>query len=223
MRTLLRLLGCLALALLLTSASAADEKKDDKKDKKEEKKDKKDEKKPQKGMQIPDAMEQLLDGLGGGGLDDEAMQEIRQQIARMRKVIDQIQKGGGVPKLPPLGAMPKLPQLGGGGMVPPVARRASLQETRLGVKLSEPSAALIDQLDLPRDQGLVLEEVGANSAAAKAGLKSNDILLEVNGTTVSRKKEEFDKVLAAVEADKAVEVVVMRKGKKETLKGLKLP
>jgi len=70
---------------------------------------------------------------------------------------------------------------------------------------------------------MVLEALGPNSPAAKAGLKPHDILLEVNGKPVPSKREEFDKLLASIEPNKKVEVVVLRKGKKETVKDLTLP
>jgi len=216
MRSLKWLAGCLVLAGLLLSGPAmrADEQKTDKDaDKKEEKK--KEEKKDRLDVPFPD-LEKLLEALGGG-LGDEPLKELREQMERMREAMKQMQKGRGG-----FGVLPLFPPVGGGGMGTPVVRR-SLQESRLGAKLSEPTAALIDQLDLPKDQGLVLDEVGGNSAAAKAGLKAYDVLLEVDGKAVSRKKGEFDKLLSAVKADKAVDVVVMRKGKKETLEGLKLP
>jgi hypothetical protein len=219
MRSLARFVGCLTLAALLLSGATA--RADEKKDKKEEKK--KEEKKNDKlDMPFPD-LEKLLDALGGG-LDEEQLKEFRQRMEKMREALKQMQKGGGLP-----GGFGGGFGLGGGlgglpgGMPVPAARRASVQEARLGAKLREPSAAMIDQLDLPKDQGMVLEDVGPNSPAAKAGLKAHDILLEVNGKAVSWKKDEADKVLAGVEANKAVDVVVMRKGKKETLKGLKLP
>jgi hypothetical protein len=226
MRNLLRLVGCLTLAAVLLSGATAraDEKKDT--DKKQEKK--KDQKKDDKlDAPFPD-LEKLLDALGGG-LDEEQLKEFRQRMEKMREMLKQMQKGGGLP-----GGFGGGFGLGGGlgggglgggfgGMPAPAVRRASVQEARLGAKLREPSAAMIDQLDLPKDQGMVLADVGPNSPAAKAGLKANDILLEVNGKALSSKKDEADKVLAGVGANKEVDVVVMRKGKKETLKGLKLP
>jgi hypothetical protein len=221
----MRWLGCLALAALLASpAWAADEKKDKKE--KEKKEAPKKEQKDDLDVPIPD-LGKLLEGLGGG-LDEEELKLFRQQMDRVREALKQMQKGrgglGGLPMFPAPGrgglGAPMFPPLGGGGLP---ARGTSVQEARLGAKLSEPTPALVDQLDLPKGQGLVLEEVGANSAAAKAGLKANDIILELNGKAVSRKKEDFEKALAEVGADKAVDVVVMRKGRKETLKGLKLP
>jgi membrane-associated protease RseP (regulator of RpoE activity) len=96
-------------------------------------------------------------------------------------------------------------------------------EGRLGVAASPPSATLADQLDLPRGQGLVLEEVEPGSAAAKAGLKPHDILLELNGKTVPDDIAELSRQLQDIKAGTAVDAVVLRKGKLETIKGLKLP
>lgn len=94
---------------------------------------------------------------------------------------------------------------------------------RLGVRVERPSEVLSSQLDLPTGQGLVLTDVPAESVAGKAGLKPNDILLEMGGKSVSSNFPEFHKMLADLKPDTAVDVVVMRKGKKETIKGMKLP
>lgn len=101
--------------------------------------------------------------------------------------------------------------------------RTTNSHPRLGAEVMPPDGALVDQLDLPKDKGLVLGKVAPNSAAAKAGLKPHDILLELNGKAVTSNVSEFRKFLAGVEANKPVDAVVLRKGKKETVKGLKLP
>ncbi len=94
---------------------------------------------------------------------------------------------------------------------------------RLGVQVSKPSDALVDQLDLPKDQGQVIEQVIPDSAAAKAGLKRHDVLLELNGKAVPADFPEFVKEVAEIKADAKVDAVVLRKGKKETVKGITLP
>jgi hypothetical protein len=113
---------------------------------------------------------------------------------------------------------------GGGGFVPggPFGLARS-GEGRLGVMARKPSETLVEQLDLPKGQGLVVEEVQKDSAADKAGLKAHDILLEVGGKAVPDDLTEFKKNLKDVKADAAVDLVVLRKGKKETIKGVKLP
>lgn len=98
-----------------------------------------------------------------------------------------------------------------------------VRNNRLGANLESPSAAVAAQLDLPRGQGQVVKSVQPNSAAAKAGIQVNDILLEVDGKPVSSNMQEFQKVLDAVKADAAVEVMVLRKSQKTPIKGLKMP
>jgi len=94
---------------------------------------------------------------------------------------------------------------------------------RLGADVESPSGALADQLDLPKGQGVVLKHVREGSAAAKAGLKAHDILLEFDGKAVGRDLAELDKQLEKIKEDQAVSVTLLRKGKTETVKGLKLP
>jgi len=106
--------------------------------------------------------------------------------------------------------------------LPNVPGRLNTQN-RLGVRLEQPSDALIAQLGLAEGKGQVLAEVRDNSAAAKAGLKAHDILLELHGKDVSSVQAEFVKVLNAIKTGEAVDAVVLRKGKRETIKGITLP
>jgi beta-lactamase regulating signal transducer with metallopeptidase domain len=94
---------------------------------------------------------------------------------------------------------------------------------RLGVRISPPNETLADQLDLPKGQGLVIDQVVAESPAAKGGIKNNDILLEFNGKPVPNNVQEFVRSVHEIKADAKVDAVVLRKGKKETIKGLTLP
>jgi beta-lactamase regulating signal transducer with metallopeptidase domain len=94
---------------------------------------------------------------------------------------------------------------------------------RLGAQVRPPEPALVAQLDLPKGQGQVLEEVAPNSPAAKAGMKSHDVLLGLAGKSVPSGNREFGELLKGVKPSAPVDGVVMRKGKKETIKGLSLP
>jgi PDZ domain len=113
-------------------------------------------------------------------------------------------------------------RLGGlnGRALPTPTRR---EESRLGAWMEKPSATLVDQLELPKNQGQVVSELAPTSPAAKAGLKQHDILLELDGKAVPSEETEFVKLLSEIKADKPVEAVVLRKGRRETLKGLSLP
>jgi hypothetical protein len=94
--------------------------------------------------------------------------------------------------------------------------------SRLGVKLVTPSEVLADQLDLPKGQGLVVAEVFDGSEAARAGLKLNDVLLELNGKAVARDVDAVRKLVEEIKPSVPIEAVVLRKGKKVTIKGLTL-
>ncbi|HEY1860309.1 MAG TPA: M56 family metallopeptidase, partial [Gemmataceae bacterium] len=174
----------------------------------------------------PDDLDQLR-------LQVEKLQ--RQQMEELRKAMQKLQEaqrarfaapggvggvGGGI-GLAPVRAIP-------GVAVADVAGAEGVfdrtpREGRLGVVVGKPSSTLAEQLDLPKGQGLVVEQVTADSAAAKAGIKSHDILLELNGKAVPSDTGELMKILADIKPDKAVDAVVLRKGKKETIKGLSLP
>jgi C-terminal processing protease CtpA/Prc len=97
------------------------------------------------------------------------------------------------------------------------------QEARLGARFSKPSTILVNQLGLTKGQGLVVDYVFKDQAAAKAGIKVHDVLLQVNGRPVSTDLVEFRKQLAQIEPDALVTAVVLRLGRQETVYGLKLP
>jgi hypothetical protein len=154
-------------------------------------------------------------------VNDQAMKEMRQRLDEARKQLEkamqQMQQG--------FPAMPRVEMIPGGVWVGPgrMYRQGAVQESRLGAQIRKPSNTLVDQLDLPKGQGQVLEEVGANSAAAKAGLKQHDILLELAGKPVPSSTKEFSDLLKDVKPNTPINAVVLRKGKKETIKGLSLP
>ena len=235
--------GLLALGLVAGGVSlkavAAENKKSETAEKQQEnaappKNDNKDRKKPERGTGLPIEIEDLLEQFQGG-IDEDAMKqmrrqmdEVRRQMDEARKQMEQLRQGG---KLVPLQGL----DLDGGIVIPNIpnipnlpmnnmrARAVPPRQPRLGVQVTAPSQTLVDQLELPTDQGLVLEEVGPNSAAGKAGLKSHDVLLEMNGKPVPNKVESFYKMLDEIKPNEPVDAVVLRKGKKETIKGLTLP
>ncbi len=134
---------------------------------------------------------------------------------RMQQWMEEMQKRFGQMQ-PGLGGF-VFPNFPGFGNVPPQT------PGRLGVMVEAPSDAMIEQLDLPEGQGLVVGEVIPDSPAAKAGLKPHDILLEFNGKPVPNNPQDFRAMVGDIKADTEVSAVVMRKGKRETIKGIKLP
>lgn len=96
-------------------------------------------------------------------------------------------------------------------------------ESRFGAKLEKLSEALVEQLDLPKNQGLLLTKVKADSPAAKAGLKNNDVLLELGGKAVPNNLPDLNKMMDDIKPDSTVDALVLRKGKKELVKDVTLP
>lgn len=194
-----------------------DTKKKSKKDAKDEDEPKKEEKKLKiqlngQDIELPD-IEEIIKNLPQN-IDPEKLAEIRKQIEQargeMRKHMEELRKN-----------MPEgLP-----GRFGPFrsGRMFAAQQGRLGVRVEVPSAVLADQLDLPKGQGLVIEDVTPDSPAAKAGLKSHDILLQFNGKPVPSNPAEFAEALRDIKVDATVDVVVKRKGKEEKIKDVQLP
>jgi hypothetical protein len=139
------------------------------------------------------------------------MQRQQDQVRRLRERLEAPLLGG-----MPGGAFP-------GGFPGAGAENGSAAAARLGARVEAPAAALVEQLDLPKNQGLLLDEIEEGSAAAKAGLKRYDILLELGGKAVPRDLADFANLLDDIKADTPMEAVVLRKGRNERIKGLKLP
>jgi hypothetical protein len=223
---LLTVSGLLSLAVLLSgvgparSKAAADDKRvldkvvtkqDDKKappadEKDPRKKNKDDKKKTKPATGFPD-IDELMKRIPQG-LDENQIRTIRQQLQQARRQMEEALQLANRMR-------PRDPFLRRWANVP--------HEGRLGVRVATPSSTLAAQLDLPKGQGLVIEDVIPDSVAAKAGLKPNDILMEVAGKPVSSQPERLARLVHDLEADKKFDVVVLRKGKKETIKDLTLP
>jgi hypothetical protein len=99
----------------------------------------------------------------------------------------------------------------------------ALGDVRLGVQLDRPTPALSDQLDLPANRGLVVAGVLPETPAAAAGILPHDVLLEIGGKPVLTDVVDLQRVLREFKADEKVDLVLVRKGKKVTLKDVKLP
>jgi hypothetical protein len=92
-----------------------------------------------------------------------------------------------------------------------------------GGMVLEPAAdALLDQLNLPAAKGMIIAGIESDSAAAEAGLKMHDLVIKVNQDAVPADARELLKALGEGKSE-PVDLVVIRKGKEQTLKAVKLP
>ncbi len=162
--------------------------------------------------------------LGGAGLvlaqaKDEPKKpdtpDLQKQIEDLRKELAELRKEmSATPR--PLQGLRNLEVFPGGV-------RMGRTDGRLGVMVERPGDALADQLNLKSGKGLLVTDVVPDSPAAKAGLKPHDVLLQFDGKDVPDEPFEFARMINDVKADTAVELVLLRKGKQETVKDVKLP
>jgi hypothetical protein len=96
-------------------------------------------------------------------------------------------------------------------------------DERLGLKTTALPPLVREQFGLSKDEGLAVEKVAPDSVAAKIGLKANDILLKIDGQQVPGGPAPFRTLLTGLKSGKSVEVVVLRRAKQETLKGMIVP
>ena len=98
---------------------------------------------------------------------------------------------------------------GGGGKL------ASADTVWLGVGVEEGSDVLAAQLGLRPGEGLVVNFVSTNSPAAAAGLKENDVLVELDGQTLVDPTQ-LRKLIRMHEAGDTIKVAYFHAGKKQT-------
>jgi serine protease Do len=87
----------------------------------------------------------------------------------------------------------------------------------LGVGVSEVSASKAKALKLPEERGAVLGRIVPESPAAKAGLKENDVVLEINGQRIEG-TEQFRRMIREIPAGRAANLTVWRDGRSQNLK-----
>ena len=87
----------------------------------------------------------------------------------------------------------------------------------LGVGVSEVSSEKAKTLKLPEERGAVLGGVVPDSPAAKAGLKENDVVLEVNGQRVEG-AEQFRRMIREIPSGRTASLTVWRDGRSQNIK-----
>ena len=84
----------------------------------------------------------------------------------------------------------------------------------LGVTIQDITPDLADSFKLKDTKGVIIPDVSPDSAAAKAGLKAGDVVVEFDGQPVE-KAAEFQRRVAMKKPGSEVEITVMREGEKE--------
>jgi serine protease Do len=86
----------------------------------------------------------------------------------------------------------------------------------LGVETSEVTQERAKELKLPAERGALVGKIVPNSPAAKAGLKENDVITEVNGQRVEGTAQ-FRRMIHEIPAGRAVQLTVWRDGRSQSV------
>src|SRR5215470_3395643 len=86
----------------------------------------------------------------------------------------------------------------------------------LGVELHEVTGDSAKELKLPAERGVVLGKVVPDSPAAKAGLKENDVVTEVNGQRLEGAAQ-FRRMIHEIPAGRTVQLTLWRDGRAQSV------
>jgi len=86
----------------------------------------------------------------------------------------------------------------------------------LGVETHEVTTDKAKELKLPAERGVVLGKIVPDSPAAKAGLKENDVVTEINGQRVEGAAQ-FRRMVHEIPAGRSIQLTVWRDGRSQTL------
>jgi len=86
----------------------------------------------------------------------------------------------------------------------------------LGVEVHEVTAEKAKELKLSAERGAVLGKIVPDSPAAKAGLKENDVVTEINGQRVEGAAQ-FRRMIHEIPAGRTAQLTLWRDGKSQTL------
>ncbi len=92
----------------------------------------------------------------------------------------------------------------------------SVTRGRLGVYIQDLTPDLAESFDLDNIEGILVTQVMEDSAAAKAGLKQGDLVLEMDGKKVGKVADFRNKVSFTPPGTK-VKLLIQRNGKEQTL------
>lgn len=86
----------------------------------------------------------------------------------------------------------------------------------LGVETQEVNSDKVKAFKLPAERGVVVGKVLNDSPAAKAGLKENDVILEINGQRVEGTAQ-FRRMVREIPAGRSAQLTLWRNGSQQSL------
>ena len=161
-------------------------------------------------------------GLGHGGMKAWKFHEpgeFAKKFDEWRKQFGNFDFGAQDPELKKLLEHPEqlFQEHRGHGAKAPAESAPAATGPRMGVQLAPLSQVLADQLGLDVNSGSLIVSVEAGSAAEKAGLRANDILVRIDGKDLSGMDGVRATVLEALKK-RDFDVEILRQGKRQTIK-----
>src|SRR6476620_3888239 len=101
-------------------------------------------------------------------------------------------------------------------VIPQLQKNGQVSRGWLGVQIQPVTAEIAESLDLKTPTGALVSEPQADSPAAKAGLKSGDVITSVDAVEIKDPRDLARKI-AALAPDKAVALGIIRDGKEQTI------
>ncbi|HEX2711352.1 MAG TPA: PDZ domain-containing protein [Candidatus Acidoferrales bacterium] len=86
----------------------------------------------------------------------------------------------------------------------------------LGVTVAEVTAEKVKELKLPAERGVLVVDAEANGPAAKAGLRANDVITELNGQRLEGTAQ-FRRMIREIPTGRAAQVTLWRDGRTQSL------
>ncbi len=86
----------------------------------------------------------------------------------------------------------------------------------LGVGVAEVTPEKVKELRLPAERGALLGKIVPDSPAARAGLKENDVITEINGQRVEG-SEQFRRMIREIPAGRTAQLSVWRDGRQQII------
>jgi serine protease Do len=101
-------------------------------------------------------------------------------------------------------------------VLPQLRAKGRVSRGKLGVGIQPVDADTAEFLGLPSATGALVQSVEEDSPAARAGIRQGDVIVEFNGRAI-RQMDELPQLVAATPIGSKSKVVIVRKGKRQTL------
>jgi len=98
-----------------------------------------------------------------------------------------------------------------------VSQLSAKSKAYLGVFLSDISESKYEKYEIKGHYGVLIQKVVKNSPAKEAGLKSKDVIIEINGEKVYT-HDQVTKMLSNYEPEQVIKIKILRDGKDKTFK-----